>query len=86
MLKRYVEVYCWKENISTRTERRGKQSRTVTDYTYTTTWLPTSEFRCSSTFKDKKYNNVAPNIHSELFRTKSDLVVGDCFKLCADEL
>ena len=44
MLQRYVEVYCWKENITTRTERRGKQSRTVTDYTYTTTWLSTSEF------------------------------------------
>ena len=64
-LQRKVEVYCWSENISTRTETRGNQSRTVTDYKYTSVWVDAKDFIDSSGFRDKKYNmNVAPNYHT----------------------
>lgn len=67
-LFRKVEVYCWREDISHRRETRGKQSRTVTDYKYTSCWVDSPNFIPSAGFRDKKYDmNVAPSFNSECF-------------------
>ena len=66
-----MEVYCWSEDISTRTERRGNQSRTVTDYKYTSCWVDSGNFIDSAGFRDEKYNmNVAPNFNTECFQSQ----------------
>ena len=87
LLQRHVEVYCWQQTTESRTERRGKQSRTVTDYTYTSVWLESSKFPSSDNFKDQKYNlNKAPRFESETFYPKSDLTVGESIKLSTAEI
>ena len=56
MLRRRVEVYCYKEEVSKRIEREGDKSRTVTDYKYSSVWLDAKDEISSEDFKDKNYN------------------------------
>ena len=49
---RCVEVYCWREDVIKREERKGSKSRTVTEYKYTSCWVPAIQFIDSSKFKD----------------------------------
>ena len=55
-LKRKVEVYSYKEEISYRKERKGNKKRTVTDYTYTSHWCNAADVPESKFFTDKKFD------------------------------
>lgn len=86
-LYREVEVYCWRQKTTTRTEHRGKQRRTITDYNYKACWRKAVFFPDSTNFKDKKYDlNIAPNVEPETFFSQEDALIGGVFKVSPQDV
>ena len=76
MIRRRVEVYCYREDVSKRIERDGDQSRRVTDYKYTSVWLDAKNQIDSTAFKDQNYNlNKKVFFQTESFKTSEDILV-----------
>jgi hypothetical protein len=64
-LRRKVEVYCWKEQLSSIEERHGNQVRRGTKCDYTPHW--SESVPDSSRFRDKAKQNIKSNIPSQDF-------------------
>ena len=81
-MQRKVEVFCWKEIITTRMERRVKFSKKVTDYKYEVTWVDSRCYIDSKNFRDKTYNyNKRPQFNSQKIASKEPVVVGPIFQV-----
>lgn len=86
LLRRQVEVYCYREDISKREERRGNQKRTITDYNYTTCWMEARGMPNSQNFKDKKYNlNKPSSVDSQSFFINKNASIGNVIKVRPNE-